>query len=165
MIENIFDAPTPGQSLTDTPGNAGWEHPPEFTDVEKASEYLWQKLHEDEVLDQVISFLKNDVPIEAVARMMLFGGFVNGKWTPDLAILLAPITFDHIMAIGVKAEIPKMKLSLKDTSNNKFHKEFAKFKNKKISEKTKENRQEKFVEKITEEFSNEPSGLMNKETE
>ena len=88
MIENIFDAPAPGQSLTDTPGNAAWEHPPEFTDVEKASEYLWQKLHEDEVLDQIISFLKNDVPIEAVARMMLFGGFTEGKWTPDLAVLL-----------------------------------------------------------------------------
>ena len=55
MIDNIFDAPAPGQSLTDTPGNAAWEHPPEFTDVEEASEYLWQKLHEEKVLDQVIS--------------------------------------------------------------------------------------------------------------
>ena len=58
MIDNIFDAPTPGQSLTDTPGNAAWEHPPEFTDVEEASEYLWQNLHEEKILDQVISFLK-----------------------------------------------------------------------------------------------------------
>ena len=163
MIDNIFDAPTPGQSLTDTPGNAGWEHPPEFTDVEKASEYLWQKLHEDEVLDQILSFLKNDVPIEAVARMMLFGGFTEGKWTPDLAILLAPITFDHIMAIGIKAEIPKMKLSIGDTSNNKFRREFSKFKNEKSSGASDENRQEKFVGKITKEFSDEPSGLMNKE--
>jgi len=163
MIDNIFDAPTPGQSLTDTPGNASWEHPPEFTDVEEASEYLWQKLHEEKVLDQVISFLKNDVPIEAIARMMLFGGFVNGKWTPDLAILLAPITFDHIMAIGMKAEIPKMKLSIGDVSNNQFHREFSKFKNEKNSSVSDNKRQEKFVEKITEEFSNEPSGLMNKE--
>ena len=28
---NPFDAPVPGQSLTDKPGNAAWEHPPEFT--------------------------------------------------------------------------------------------------------------------------------------
>ena len=103
------------------------------------------------------------MPIEAIARMMLFGGFVNGKWTPDLAILLAPITFDHIMAIGMKAEIPKMKLSVGDVSNNQFHKEFAKFKNEKNSTVSDEKRQEKFVEKITEEFSNEPSGLMDKE--
>ena len=26
---NEFDAPIPGQSLTDTPGNAPWEHPPQ----------------------------------------------------------------------------------------------------------------------------------------
>ena len=25
---NEFDAPIPWQSLTDTPGNAAWEHPP-----------------------------------------------------------------------------------------------------------------------------------------
>ena len=27
---NPFDAPVPGQSLTDTPGNAPWEHPPQM---------------------------------------------------------------------------------------------------------------------------------------
>ena len=26
--ENPFDAPIPGQSLTDEPGNYPWEHPP-----------------------------------------------------------------------------------------------------------------------------------------
>ena len=34
MIENPFDAPIPGQSLTDTPGNYPWEHPPQYTDVD-----------------------------------------------------------------------------------------------------------------------------------
>mgnify|MGYP003327175624 CR=1 FL=1 len=27
--ENRFDAPIPGQSLTDEPGNYPWEHPPQ----------------------------------------------------------------------------------------------------------------------------------------
>lgn len=27
MIENIFDTPVPGESLTKTPGNAAWENP------------------------------------------------------------------------------------------------------------------------------------------
>ena len=30
-IGNPFDAPVPGQSLTDTPGNYPWEHPPLYT--------------------------------------------------------------------------------------------------------------------------------------
>ena len=75
MIENPFDAPIPGQSLTDTPGNAKWEHPPQFTDVEEASEYVWEKMHEPNILEQIVTFLDNDVPVEAVERMILFGGF------------------------------------------------------------------------------------------
>ena len=27
-VGNPFDTPIPGQSLTDTPGNYPWEHPP-----------------------------------------------------------------------------------------------------------------------------------------
>ena len=34
-----FDAPIPGQSLTNTPGNYPWEHTPQYTDVMEAAEY------------------------------------------------------------------------------------------------------------------------------
>lgn len=60
--------------------------------------------------------------------MILFSGFSEGKWTPDLAILLSEIVFKQIMAIGIKAEIPNIKMFLGDQSNNKFRNEFAKFK-------------------------------------
>ena len=53
MIENIFDAPIPGQSLTDTPGNSPWEHPPQFSNVNDAAEYVWNTLHEPEVSVQI----------------------------------------------------------------------------------------------------------------
>ena len=169
MIENPFDAPIPGQSLTDTPGNAKWEHPPQFVKVDEAAEYIWDRLHEKEILSQIVSFLENDIPVEAIARMVLFGGFVEGKWTPDVALLLSEIVFKQIAAIGVKAEIKNIKLFLKDQSNNKFHKEFAKFKvqkNKGKEESTEENKAEKFVEEVKAELeAQEPSGLMTKETE
>ena len=64
MIENPFDAPIPGQSLTDTPGNPSWEHPPQFTDVEQASEYVWGKIHNERALTQIILFLKEGVPVD-----------------------------------------------------------------------------------------------------
>ena len=109
-LENIFDAPIPGQSLTDTPGNSPWEHPPQFAKVDEAAEYIWDRLHTEEVLDQVITLLRNDIPVEALARMILFGGFVEGKWTPDVAMLIAEVVFKQIMAMGMRAEIPQMKL-------------------------------------------------------
>ena len=37
---NPFDAPIPGQSLTDKPGNAAWEHAPQFADPNEALEHI-----------------------------------------------------------------------------------------------------------------------------
>jgi len=165
MIENIFDTPVPGESLTKTPGNAAWENPPQYVNVDEAAEYIWEKLHEEKFLDQVVSFLANDVPIEAIARMILFGGFVEGKWTPDVAILLSEVVFKQIMAIGMNAGVKNMKMFLKDTSNNQFHKEFIQFKMEKDKlQKTPDDKKiKKFVEEVKKEL--EPSGLMTKETE
>ena len=167
MRENIFDSPTPGESLTNTPGNAAWEHPPQFTDLEEASDYIWDIIHEEEYLTQVITFLRNDIPIEAIARMILFGGFVEGKWTPDLAILLAEIVFKQIMAIGMKAKIPNIKMFIGDQSTNKFHKAFAKFN---IEKEDAENQSvdktkiKKFTKEVKKELQEKKSsGLMSKE--
>ena len=165
MIENIFDTSIPGESLTKTPGNAAWENPPQYVNVDEASEYIWEKLHEEKFLDQIVSFLANDVPIEAIARMILFGGFVEGKWTPDVAVLLSEIVFKQIMAIGMSAGVKNMKMFLKDTSNNQFHKEFIQFKMEKdkMPEISDNKKVKKFVEEVKKEL--EPSGLMKKETE
>ena len=165
MIENPFDAPIPGQSLTDTPGNAKWEHPPQFTDVEEASEYVWEKMHEPNILEQIVTFLDNDVPVEAVARMILFGGFMEGKWTPDVAILLSEIVFKQVIAIGVAREVKNMKMFLKDQSNNKFRRAFAKFKIQKEDADKAMTGEEK-VEEIEKELEEtKDGGLMAKETE
>ena len=37
---NSFDAPVPGESLTNTPGNAAWEHPPTYAKAEDALEFV-----------------------------------------------------------------------------------------------------------------------------
>ena len=97
--------------------------------------------------------------------MILFGGFVEGKWTADVAILLSEIIFKQIMAIGMNAGVKNMKMFLKDTSNNQFHKEFVQFKmeKNKTPEISDNKKVKKFVEEVKKEL--EPSGLMEKETE
>ena len=97
--------------------------------------------------------------------MILFGGFVEGKWTADVAILLSEIIFKQIMAIGMNAGVKNMKMFLKDTSNNQFHKEFVQFKmeKNKTQEISDNKKVKKFVEEVKKEL--EPSGLMEKETE
>ena len=68
----------------------------------------------------------------------------------------------------MKAEIPNIKLFLKDQSNAKFHKQFAKFKSVKqngASIDKAENKAEKFAEEVKKELEEMPGGLMAKETE
>ena len=76
-VGNPFDAPVPGQSLTDTPGNYPWEHPPQFTDPEEATEFIWQTLHTEEFMEQVIGMLDAGVPIEAITRVIVFGDLLK----------------------------------------------------------------------------------------
>ena len=127
-VGNPFDAPIPGQSLTDTPGNYPWEHPPQFTDPAEATEYLWQTLHREEFLEQVIGMLDAGVPIEALGRVLLFGGFMEGKFSPDVAFIITEPLMKMLLAIAVKAEIPKFKISMSDITNNEQLSSIAKIK-------------------------------------
>jgi len=165
MIENIFDTPIPGQSLTNTPGNYPWEHPPQYTNIEEASEYVWDILHREESLDQILTFLRNGIPVEAVARIVLFGGFMEGKWSVDVALLIAEVVFKQIMAIGIKANIQNINLFIKDQSTSKFHKQFAEFKNMRKTRQTikaPEDKLKSFVKDIKEELKEKEAGLMAK---
>jgi hypothetical protein len=127
-IGNPFDAPVPGQSLTDTPGNYPWEHPPQFTDPEEATEFIWQSLHTDEFMEQIIGMLDAGVPIEAITRVIVFGGFVEGKFTPDVGFLITEPVMKMLMAIGVRAGINNIRMSMQDVTNSKQLSEIAKIK-------------------------------------
>ena len=127
-VGNPFDTPIPGQSLTDTPGNYPWEHPPQFTDPEEATEFIWQTLHTEEFMEQVIGMLDAGVPIEAIARVIVFGGFVEGKFTPDVGFLITEPVMKMLMAIGVRAGLNNIRMSMQDITNSKQMSDIAKIK-------------------------------------
>ena len=81
--DNPFDAPVAGQGLTDEPGNYPWEHPPQFTDTDEAAEFVWDRLHRPEFAEQVLAMLDAGIPVEALGRIVIFNGFMGGKWNPD----------------------------------------------------------------------------------
>ena len=125
---NEFDAPIPGQSLTDTPGNAPWEHPPQYTDPEQILEGLYDKITNGEFTEQLIAMLDAGVPVEAVVRVMVFSGFMQGKFTPDVGFMIVEPLMKLVAAVGIPAGVSKLKLSLDDLSNNKFIKDMAELK-------------------------------------
>ena len=116
---NPFDAPVPGQGLTDKPGNYPWEHPPQYTDTMEASEYIWDRMTQPLFVKQIIAMLDAGIPVEAIARIVVFSGFTEGKWTPDVGFMLAETVVKMVATIGFTAGVKKFRISMQDLTNNK----------------------------------------------
>ena len=116
---NPFDAPVPGQGLTDKPGNYPWEHPPQYTDTSEAADYVWDKLTQPLFADQVIAMLDAGIPVEAIGRIIIFTGFAEGKWTPDVAFIIAEPIMKMIAAVGIHGGVKKIRMSMQDLTNKK----------------------------------------------
>jgi hypothetical protein len=115
---NPFDAPVPGQGMTDKPGNYPWEHPPQYTDTMEATEFIWDKLTQPEFAEQVIGMLDAGIPVEAIGRIIVFSGFTEGKWTPDVAFIITEPIMKMIATIGIQGGVKKFRISTQDLTNN-----------------------------------------------
>ena len=115
---NPFDAPVPGQGMTDKPGNYPWEHPPQYTDTMEATEFVWDKLTEPQFAEQVIGMLDAGIPVEAIGRIIVFSGFSEGKWTPDVAFIITEPIMKMIATIGIQGGVKKFRISTQDLTNN-----------------------------------------------
>ena len=128
---NPFDAPVPGQSFTDKPGNYPWEHPPQYTDTSEAADFIWDRLSEPEFAEQVIAMLDAGIPVEAIGRIIIFAGFTEGKWSPDVAFIITEPVMKMIAAIGIHGGVKKFRMSMQDLTNNKQMQSISKIKNNK----------------------------------
>jgi len=98
--------PIPGQSLTSDPNNpAPYEQPPQFTSIHKASEFLFEKFIEEETYADIMSLLSDGMPIMDVVQTTLFTGFKEGKWNPDLMMLMIEPTAYMLLALSERANI------------------------------------------------------------
>ena len=75
---NRFDAPIPGQYLTDTPGNYPWEHAPKTASIEEATDSVYESLMQPENMERMFTLLRMGIPIEALVKIITFSGFLEG---------------------------------------------------------------------------------------
>ena len=122
--DNPFDAPIPGQSLTDEPGNYPWEHPPQRPTVEEALDEIYESLMQEDNMKRMFTLLRMGIPVEALVKVITFSGFLEGKYTVDVAKLLEPIVSMIITGEAALAEIPA-KINLDDGEDTNFYKEMA----------------------------------------
>ncbi len=145
-----FDAPIPGQSLTDTPGNYPWEHPPKTVDPEQALDKFWNRLTDPEVAEEIIIMMEAGVPVEALARILTFTGFAEGEFTPDVGFLTIEPLMKMIAAIGMRAGVKNLVISLEDFGNKETIKSMLNLKEV----------NERIEEVVDEKKQKEPKGLM-----
>ena len=106
--------PIPGQSLTNSPEQPyNWEKPAEYTNPKEAMLYTFEILTEPETTANILLSISKGISVIDIASIILYQGFTEGKWNPDLMTLLMEPTMYMIMALAEKAEI-KYKLDSAD---------------------------------------------------
>ena len=111
-----FDGPIPGQSLTNSPeSQAAHEGPPEYTNVREATQAIFMSLLEEEMLMEVSRMMTNGTPISDITKMLLVSGLSQGKYNPDLMLLLVEPVMYMLLAIAEKIGIKNVKIDSDDS--------------------------------------------------
>ena len=103
---NPFNAPIPGESLTTAPDmQKAWERPPQFTDPDDCMENVYLELTSDEALQELVNMINDGIPLDEIAQVVLYRGYTQGLWNPDLMLLLIEPTIYLLIAIADYADI------------------------------------------------------------
>ena len=98
--------PIPGQSLTSNPDEPRpFEGPPEFTNFKEALDYTVGELLEEEAYMSIVGAIGDGVPIIDLVMQITYVGFREGKWNPDLMMMLVEPLIYTLMALAEKADI------------------------------------------------------------
>jgi hypothetical protein len=95
-MANLFQAPVPGQSLTDTPRNAPWERPAEIDTVEDVVKYYINKLADQETLDDVAVTFKLGADLRTLTQTIMTTGSMKGLHTVETGMLAGPVVASFI---------------------------------------------------------------------
>jgi len=96
----------PGEGMSNDPENPySFEQAPEFSVHREALEYLFVTITDEEKYTDILIAIEQGVPIMELTQVILFKGFTEGKWNPDLMMLLAePLAF-MLMALAERQGI------------------------------------------------------------
>ena len=103
---NPFNAPVPGESLTASPATQQpWETPSRYTEQDKAMEAVYMELTSPDNLEKLVDIINDGTPLDEVAQVVLYKGYSEGLFSPDLMMLLIEPTLYLLIAIADYADI------------------------------------------------------------
>lgn len=85
----IPNGPIPGEQYTSNTKNYPWHRPPEVTEIDKGIEAAIKQLSTRQGAFGLLTSLQAGVTVVQAADMLVTSGIGKGKWSPDMAILLA----------------------------------------------------------------------------
>ena len=101
----MFDAPIPGQSLTNEPKNYPWENPTRLNSPEDALVFHMERLEEPRRIKAALDFLQMDMTVVTLVEGILRSGVANGEHSIDVSMLIAPVIHEHIVSLAKVARI------------------------------------------------------------
>ena len=100
-----FDAPIPGQSLTDTPKNAPYERPPEIVDPIEAIDAHIDNLNKEGAMEDVLYFLELGSDLQTLVQGILRSGVMAGLHSIDVSLIIAPVIHEYIKGFADAADM------------------------------------------------------------
>jgi hypothetical protein len=79
---------------------------------------------QEDNMKRMFTLLRMGIPVEALVKVITFSGFIEGKYTVDVAKLLEPMVSMMITGEAALAEIPA-KINIDDGEDTNFYKEMA----------------------------------------
>tara|TARA_R110000787_G_scaffold162341_3_gene275722 strand:- start:1716 stop:2309 length:594 start_codon:yes stop_codon:yes gene_type:complete len=139
-----LNRPIPGQGLTNDPDNPyPWEKAPEFTNLDAALGYLLNAITQEESYAALMDMIAKQTPLMELTQVILFKGFTEGKWNPDLMMIAAEPLCYMLLALAERADITAVILKDDDedieAENQTFGGNMAKEKLNKLAEAARKN--------------------------
>lgn len=112
--QDRFNKAPPGHSLTGTAGKWAWEKPPEHTTPDAAVDAIIDNLEKPEVQEQYVQLLAAGVSVEELVTTMTKFGFMEGKFTADVAEIIKPPLAFYLMGLASEYQIPAKVFTTRD---------------------------------------------------
>lgn len=120
-MDALFQAPLPGQSLTDTPRNAPWERPAEFDTVEDTVKHYVGKLADQDVMDDIATVVQMGADLKTLTESIVMAGAMKGLHTVETAMLAGPVvaTFIKAAMTSYGLDVPETPVSFEELSKER----------------------------------------------
>ena len=100
---HLFEAPIPGQSLTNSPDEPyPWEGPPQITSQKEAMNKIFLEIIKPENMETLGTAMSDGIPIAGLAEVLIKTSFQKGKINPDLAITLMEPVMYMLLSVAEK---------------------------------------------------------------